>query len=299
MRKVVFMKYDQGELDTQYNNREQRPGDGFSLFVENCQQLSCKARSSLNSVLDVVSGPNPSERLDIFMPAKARDAPVNVFFHGGYWRASSKEDFSYVALGSVPAGVVTVVVNYDLIPNVAMDELIRQCQRSVIWTFRNIRKYGGDPLQIYISGHSAGAHIVSMLMTTCWNEFDSGLPPEMFAGACAISGIYDLEPVRRSFLNATLELTERDVAAFSSIRLAPPARCPLLCAVGANESAEFIRQSGTFARRWGECGLPIQYEIVPGKDHFSIREDLSDPAAPMSKLMLGHMQAALQHSREV
>jgi len=293
MRRPAYLQLGQEALDREYNNREQRPGGGFEAFVERCKRRSADARSDLTCALDISFGPDLEERLDIFMPDAVLDAPVNIFFHGGYWRASTKEDFSYVAFGGIPAGIMTVVVNYGLIPSVTMAELIAQCQRSVVWIYSNIRKFGGDPSKLYLSGHSAGAHIVSMLMCTKWSDLRQDLPADLIKGACAISGIYDLEPVRRSFLNKTLGFSDADVTGFSSVALTPVVRCPLLCAVGGDESSEFIRQTEEFAERWQAHNLDIDMHVLAGKDHFSIREDLGDPGAPMNVLMIKHLEQAL------
>lgn len=293
MRRPAYLQFSEEALNREYNNREQRPGGEFEAFVERCKRRSADARFDLKCTLDISFGLDGEERLDIFMPDAALDAPVNIFFHGGYWRASKKEDFSYVAFGGVPAGVVTVVVNYGLIPSVTMAELIDQCRRSVVWTYLNIHKYGGDPSKLYLSGHSAGSHIVSMLMCRKWGCLDRGFPANLIKGACAISGVYDLDPVRRTFLNKTLNFTDADVAGFSSVSLTPVVRCPLLCAVGGDESSEFIRQTKEFAARWQTHNLAVDTHVLAGKDHFSIREDLGDPGAPMNALMLKHLQHAL------
>lgn len=294
MSRRAYMRYSEEALNRQYNNREQRPDGAFEAFVRCCQARSANARSELACALDISFGPDSDERLDIFMPELRGDAPVNIFFHGGYWRASTKEDFSYVAFGGIPNGVMTVVVNYGLIPRVSMGGLIDQCRRAVAWTYRNIGAHGGDPTRLYISGHSAGAHIVSMLLSTDWQTFDSGLAPNLIKGACAISGIYDLDPVRRTFLNKILQFTDDDVMQFSTIALKPVIRCPLLCAVGGDESSEFIRQTQDFAEQWLAHGMPVDLSILPGKDHFSIREDLGSPDAPMTALMLEHLRRTVR-----
>lgn len=289
MAELVYGRFTAEALDREYNNRAQRPGAGFDAFVAQCQQQSEAARTGLKCAIDVAFGPDPEERLDIFMPANARNAPVNIFFHGGFWRASTKEDFSYVALGSVPEGYVTVVVNYGLIPSITMAALIDQCRRALAWTHANVGDHGGDPAKLCLSGHSAGGHIVAMLMATRWDW----LPARPFRAACAISGIYELEPVRRSFLNRTLALGDDEVAAFSPIALAPQVRCPLLCAVGGVESSEFLRQNREFADAWRARGVPTETMVLPGKDHFGIREDLGTPQGAMNRAMLDHFRRAL------
>jgi arylformamidase len=277
-------------LDRQYNNRAQRPGAAFDAFVERCRSLSETARSTVKCALDVSFGPGPGDTLDVFMTDANAPAPVNIFFHGGYWRAFSKDDFSYVASGFSPEGVITIVVDYELVPSVTLNTLIEQCRRAVLWSKQHIIEYGGDPNQIYLSGHSAGAHIVAMLLSTAWPSEVGG----SIKGACAMSGIFDLEPVRRSFINETLSFGDDEVAHFSPIALSPQARLPLMCAVGAEESSEFIRQNRDFSERWRSLGMDIDMRVVEDRDHFSIREDLSVPDAPMTQLMTEHLRASMR-----
>ncbi|MSP90051.1 MAG: alpha/beta hydrolase [Alphaproteobacteria bacterium] len=287
----AYLDLNQEALDREYNNRAQRPGPEFDAFMARCAADSAEARHILPCALDIPYGPSAEETLDVFTPAGAKGAPVNIFFHGGYWRAFNKSEFSYVALGPAQRGIVTVVVNYALIPAATMATLIDQCRRAVLWAARHIGAYGGDLDRLYLSGHSAGGHIVAMLLA---QDAAVELPRAAIAGACAISGVYELEPVRRCFLNKTLGFTDEDIAHFSPRTLAPTLRCPLLVAVGARESAEFLRQSRDFAATWKASYGRIETAIISDKDHFSIRTDLSDPNAPMTALMLDHLNRALQ-----
>jgi arylformamidase len=287
----AYLDLSQEALDREYNNRAQRPGPAFDAFMARCAADSAEARKVLPCALDISYGSSTDEALDVFTPAGAMGAPVNIFFHGGYWRAFDKSEFSYVALGPAQRGIVTVVVNYALIPSVTMATLIDQCRRAVVWAARNIAAYGGDPKRLYLSGHSAGGHIVAMLLA---QDMAIELPRATLKGACAISGVYELDPIRRCFLNRTLGFVDEDLFRFSPRTLAPTLYCPLLIAVGARESAEFLRQSREFAAAWAVPHGGIETAVVPDKDHFSIRTDLSDPDAPMTALMLDHLSRALQ-----
>jgi arylformamidase len=98
-----------------------------------------------------------------------------------------------------------VVINYALIPTVDMDELVRQCRASIAWVWRHADSFNGDPGRLFVSGHSAGGHLVAMLMATDWPAF--GAPADVLKGGCGISGLYDLEPIRLCYRNDVLALT--------------------------------------------------------------------------------------------
>jgi arylformamidase len=284
MSRPVFRQYDQAALDREYDNR--RKVAAFPEWLARYTRQSEVARKELDCRLDVAYGPTAGERLDVF-PAGSR-APINVFVHGGYWRSLDKAEFDYVARAFVPAGVASVVVNYALVPTVTMDELVRQCRAAVAWVYRNAASFGGDPDRLYVSGHSAGGHLVAMLMATDWRAF-AGLPADVVKGGAGISGLYDLEPIRLCYLNETLSLTPEDARRNSPMLLPAPARGALLLALGGEEGPEYHRQSDDLAAAWRHDGLAIDVLDMPGEDHFSIVAQLESPASALSRAILRQM----------
>jgi arylformamidase len=280
MSAPIFRGYDRAGLDREYDNQNKMPGFDFAGFLAHCNARSEAARGQHDCMLDVAYGNSPAERLDIFR-ASEPNAPVHVFFHGGYWRMLDKKDFSYIAEGIVPHGVTLVVVNYALLPGVDMGTLLAQCQRSLHWVAANIARYGGDPRQITVSGHSAGGHIVGMMLA-------SATMPAL-RHACAISGIFDLEPIRLCFLNDTLMLTAEDVRAYSPCRRPRLQWCPLTVVVGEREGDEYLRQASEFSQAWsGDADHP-RLLVLPDVDHFSARALLGDAGSQMVALALGKM----------
>lgn len=287
MGHAVFGNYDRAALDREYDNRAKvTDADSYS---ERFGQLSIRARATLPARLDVAYGPSPAERLDVFTVPGAARAPVNVFYHGGYWKARDKADFDFVALGLQPSGVVTVVVNYALIPAVGMDELVRQCRAALAWVWLNAARWGADRDHLYVSGHSAGGHLVAMLMATDWVAFDSALPVDPIKGGCGISGLYDLEPIRLCFLNDDLHLSEREAARNSPVRLERRSRGALLLPVGALEGPEYLRQTQDLARSWAATTPAPEVMVMPDVDHFSIVAQLADPASSLSSAIQRQM----------
>lgn len=287
----IYRHYDQAGLDREYDNRTKEPGYDFAGFLARCAAHSARARQTLAAHLDVGFGPSASDTLDIFPGAGAQPTPVEVFFHGGYWRMGHKDDFDYVALGLVPHGVTTVIVNYALIPTVTMDELVEQCRRALGWVAGNIARYGGDPDRIHIFGHSAGAQLAAMMMATDWRQRAHAISSEPFNSAVAVSGIYDLEPVRLCFLNSILRLTAADAARNSPMRLVPKVRVQLTLAVGDREGDEYLRQTQDFADAWRAHGVACEVVVRAATNHFDIREQWCDPNSEMTELVLRHMRA--------
>jgi arylformamidase len=282
---ALYRGYDRAGLDREYDNRTKVPGFDFAAFLAQCADRNARALAACQHQLDVPYGQSAAERLDIF-PAGKPAAPVHVFFHGGYWRLLDKKDFSYVASGLVPHGVTTVIVNYALMPGVRMDDLLEQCRRSIDWVFAHIAGYGGDPQQVSVSGHSAGGHIAAMMMATDWSARGRHAPARPFTHVCAISGIFDLEPIRLCFLNDTLRMTAAEAARNSPIALAPRVDCPLDIVVGDREGDEYLRQSREFGQAWTTRDRTPGLVVMRDTDHFSIRAALGDPDSEMVALAL-------------
>ncbi|MGE0798583.1 MAG: alpha/beta hydrolase [Lautropia sp.] len=287
MAPTIFRDYDQAALDAQYDNRAKVPE--FPAYLERFRSRSAAARERFATTarLDVAVGETPIERVDIFPAPPAADgrpAPVLVFLHGGYWLMLDKQDFSFVANGFAPHGITTVIVNYALIPSVRMDELVRQCRQATAWTLANAATFGGDPARVAVSGHSAGGHLTAMVGATDWARFTA---PRVAApvtqrpiAGYALSGLHDLVPISRCYLQQNLQLTEREVADNSPVRLPPPAAGAWIAIVGGKEGPEYERQSRDLAASWGTVASA---EIAAGHDHFSIMMALDDPQDPLTR----------------
>jgi len=262
-------------LDAQYNNRARIPE--HRAILERWAQTSAAARARLACRLDVPYGSAESERLDIF-PARGPDAPVLVYIHGGYWRALDKRDQSFVAPPFVDAGAMVVLPNHALCPAITLEALVLQLVAAVAWVHRHAREYGGDPAHIVVAGHSAGGHLAALLLCCDWPAVGADLPGGLLRSALSISGVFDLEPLRRApFLAADLRLDRATAHRLSPARLPRPAGT-LVAVVGGDESEEFLRQNALIRKAWRRAAVPV-CESVPGKHHMDVLIDLADPEA--------------------
>ena len=268
---------DRAFLSREYNNRELVPDHG--QFFARWAEHSARARATMTCYLDREYGPAPGEKLDIF-PARKGDGSVLMFIHGGYWRSLDKRDFAYLAPAWVDAGVSLVVVNYDLCPRVTIEEIVRQMLRASAWLYHHAEEYGMDEERLFVSGHSAGAHLTAMMMAALWPVLDARLPRDLFKGGLAISGIYDLRPmVMVDFLNTDLRLDEAAALKVSPAFLPPATRAPVYTCVGGIESSEFKRQNALLAQRWRSA---VAGDIpMPGHHHFSVVDELANPASAL------------------
>ncbi len=260
--------------DAQYNNRARVPE--AQAILREWDERSAAARSGMHCVLDIPYGEHPSERLDVFTPTKAK-SPVLVYIHGGYWRALSKSAQSFIAAPFVDAGAMVVLPGYALCPAVRVDDIVMQMVRAVTWVWRHAAEHGGDPSHIVMAGHSAGGQLAAMMLACEWHRVAPDLPAHVVHGALAISGVFDLEPLRHApFLAPDLGLTAASARKLSPACMPAPQRPrgPLMAVVGGDESEAFLAQNQLIQRRWGKAAVPV-CETVPGRNHMSVLAELA------------------------
>ncbi len=278
----------QEELDAQYNLRMLFP-EAASLYEAFCARESEKVREDLAHHLDVPFGPTLAEHVDLY-PAGG-GAPILIYVHGGFWALRTSREFGFVARGPVSEGVATVVTNYALCPTVTIDEVVRQTRAAVAWVYRNAHSFGGDPERLHVAGHSAGGHLVAMLLATDW-EGDYGLPAEVIKSATVISGLFDLAPFPYTFLQPKVQLTWDQVHRNSPILHLPGPQSgapPLFVAYGEDETDEFKRQSEDYLWAWKENGLSGGRLVLSGKNHYDVIDGFLDASSPLLSGLLGQM----------
>ncbi len=235
---------------------------------------SREAERSRRCLKNLRWGEQPDETFDYF-PADAADAPLLVFFHGGYWQELSKNESLFAAPDSVENGIAFAAIGYTLAPKATLAAIVDQSRRAIASLHRQAGTLGFDAHRIYAAGSSAGAHLAAMMLVAGW-QADYGLPGTAVAGAILMSGIYDLEPLVGTYIDAALHLTAADAATLSPSRLALGAPVKTIVAWGENETSEFKRQSRTFASKLQMSGFPVSAFEVAGANHFDIVFGLAD-----------------------
>jgi len=279
---AIFQNYDKAGLDAQYNLRA-AVKDAIEHMAE-CARRSGIVRAKIAHTLDVPYGPSHGERANVFPGAKP-GAPILVFVHGGYWQRLDKNDFDYIAEPFAAAGAAVVNVDYTLAPRATMDEIVRQVRAAIAWTWREAKTLNGDAARIHVAGHSAGGHLTAMSALTDWEGFAPGLPAGIVKSALAISGLYELEPVRLTYLNDALRLDAAAARRNSPALFIRKGAAPLTLAVGADETKEFLRHQRDFAAALAKAGLTCEAHEIAGRHHFDVIHDLATPGAKLHELM--------------
>lgn len=260
---MLYRGMDRARLDAAYNNSA--AVENYAAIKLDWSRRSARVRDRRRGHLDLVYGSAPRQRLDLFL-ADDPAAPTLAFIHGGYWQRNDKSEYSFVAEGPLARGFNVAVVEYTLAPDAGMDQIVAEVGLALSWLAAHLSGYGADPVRIYVSGHSAGGHLTAMTI---------GLG--VARGGLAISGLYDLEPIRLSYLNAKLGLDASEARRNSPIAHLPPAAAPLVIAYGTSELPELCRQSVAYASAWIDHGLPSRLLPIEGADHFTVLECLAAP----------------------
>ena len=277
------VEYTPEFVERGYNNRAAVPD--HAVWLARFTASSVEARAALAPKLDLRYGPGPKETLDLFLP-KGDARGTFAFLHGGYWRMLDKSDFSFVVAPFVAQGFAVAVANYDLCPDVSIAAIVDEARHAVTWLAREGAAHGANADRIVVGGHSAGGHLAAMLFATDWAAL--GLAREPIAGAVSLSGVHDLAPMVQFSFNADFKLDTAEAARLSPVFMMPRSRVPLVLAVGADETSEFIRQTRILWDAWPANRPPGARAplIIPDRHHFSVVVDYANPDSELTRATL-------------
>jgi arylformamidase len=269
---ALYRGMDRAQLDAAYNNGAAVPAR--DAIIADWRERSAAVRQKYQGHLDLRYGDSPRERVDLFRAIEP-NTPTLAFIHGGYWQMNDKEDYAFFAEGLLPSGINLAVVEYTLAPTARLDRIVGEVQRAIGWLTERLADYGADPSRLYVAGHSAGGHLTAMAM-----------PLRAVRGGIAISGLFDLEPIRLNYLNEKLGLDTAEAERNSPLLHLPPMAGELIVTYGTSELPELQRQSVDYAQAWVEQGLPGHLLPIDGADHFTILEQLATPDGTLTQALL-------------
>jgi arylformamidase len=266
-----WRKMNQEELDRSLDNGLAVANS--SDIVAGWEQRSADMRMRHADHLDLRYGPRERNRID-FLKARAEQSPTLLFIHGGYWQNRAKEVFTLFAEGPLAHGINVALIGYTLAPDATLDEIVAEIHAGIDFLGQKLPALGGDGKGIVVSGWSAGGHLTAMALSHAGVRAGLG-----------ISGIYELEPIRHSYLNVKLGLDEAASGRNSPMmRTDGPAK-PLSLVAGSAELPLLRKQTADFACYRARHALPVTYEEIPGANHFTIMNEMSAPEGRITTLI--------------
>jgi arylformamidase len=260
----------QKDRDRGLNNGE--AVSGSADIIADWERRSTQTRTRYPDHLDLRYGRRERNRIDFL---KVRDnGPTLLFIHGGYWQHRAKEIFALFAEGPMAYGINVALIGYTLAPNATLDQIVSEIGGGIDFLATQLSALGGDTKGIVVSGWSAGGHLTAMALAH----------PFVRAGI-GISGIYDLEPIRASYLNAKLSLDESMSRRNSPLMQAGGPMKPLSLVVGSGELPLLRKQTADFAAHRARYGLPVTYEEIPGANHFTVMNEMASPMGRITRLI--------------
>ncbi len=260
-----------------------------ALHMDRRARESEAVRASAPCTLDIPYGAGEAETLDIYHP-RGTSIGTLMFIHGGYWQAQDKKNYAFLVPRLADAGITVAIPNHALCPAVRIEDIVMQMVRAGAWLYRNAGGYRAPPGRLYASGTSAGGHLAAMLMAVLWPVYDRALPRKTVRGALCISGLYDVAPiVHVPSVNTNARLTPAAARKVSPLSYPPATDAPVYLSVGGEETEGFREQQRWMRDRWTDV---VEAEIPsPGCNHFTILDQLNDPASALFGAALELMTA--------
>ncbi len=282
----VWLDMDQKELDDAYDQRVYAPNQ--PLVQRRRNAASARAREVLGPPERLAYGPSEIEKLDIYRSKRA-NAPINVFIHGGAWRAGAAKDFCGPAEMFVNAGASFVVPDFLNVDEAggSLFPMVEQVRRAIAFVYRHAARFGGNPQQLYLTSHSSGSHLTGCALTSDWSG--ENLPRDFIKGAVLASGMYDLAPVRLSKRSLYVKFTDAMEQELSAIRHLDRLTAPIVLAYGTEETPEFQRQTRDFFAAVRAAGKPAELLVAEACNHFEVAETLANPYGLLGRAALKQM----------
>jgi arylformamidase len=270
------------DWEVEYNNRARVPEHPqiFARWQRDAATYRDEAAKQGRAEIGLKYGPSPRQTVDLFKPPAGDGAPLAMFVHGGYWRSLDPSSFSQVARGLNARGVAVAVIGYDLCPQVSIGEIIQQTQAACLFLWKRVGR------RMVVSGHSAGGHLAACMVATDWKILDGGAPADLVPAGYAISGLFDLTVLLHLSSNADFRLDEAEARRVSPLFWHVERGRMLDAVVGGDESSEFLRQSKTVADTWRGKGAETRYEPIPGMNHFTVCDAMTDPTSAMTSRLV-------------
>ena len=274
VQKMTWRMMSRAERDAAYNNAAAVAGS--SQIVERWVAASAALRAQRSKHIDLPYGQGERNKWDLF-PGDDPKAPCLVWIHGGYWQMRNRETFSCFAEGVLARGWSAALPGYTLAPAATLTRIVQEIRSALDWLAAEGSAHGiAGP--VALSGWSAGGHLTAMALDH----------PSVRAGL-AIAGIFELGPIRDTYLNERLQLTDEEIATLSPLRLSGVGK-PLAITYGTAELPALMRDSRDYHAHRAQSHLPGPLIPIPNANHFTIMDEMRSPNGALTRAVMRLME---------
>ncbi|PMU23241.1 MULTISPECIES: alpha/beta hydrolase [unclassified Pseudomonas] len=234
--------------------------------------------STFTKTSSLAYGDDPRQKLDIYRPVTALpDAPVVVFFYGGSWNSGSKDDYGFVGEALAARGIVVVIADYRLYPQVRYPLFLQDGAQAVAWVYQHSAEYGGDPRKLYVMGHSSGAYNAAMLALDPQWLAGVGLSPSVFKGWIGLAGPYDFLPIENRDVRPVFFYPDSPPDSQPINHVSQSAPPSLLIASVDDNLVNPKRNTGGLAKKLRAAGVPVEEFYFTRTSHATLVASMSRP----------------------
>ena len=270
------------KIEKSFNPRLSVPN--YKIYLNNSIKKASIAKRYLNGMYDLKYGKSKLQTMDVFFKEKAYKSPIHIFIHGGYWRALDKSYHTHMAVPFVDKNITFFNINYDLCPRVKLSDIKNQIIKAILWINKNSKNFNADNRNIVISGHSAGAHLASLMLSVNWSKF--GIDKSIFRGIALVSGIFNTETVLKLKVNTEIGLSNYEAKLNNPLKLTPKVIIPVVISYGDKEPVLWKKQSRDFINYLKKSGYPCKEVICKNDNHFSLIDTLANIKKKIVKDMI-------------
>lgn len=243
----------------------------------------------------IAYGEGERRQLDVYAPPDAREAPVVVFLYGGSWRGGSRERYAFVGHALAARGIVTVIPDYRVYPEVKYPDFLADSAQAVTWALREAAAHGGDPQRVFVMGHSAGGYNAAMLaLDARWLEA-AGSSPAALAGWIGLAGAYEFLPILNPRVKPVFHHPDTPADSQPIVHASAASPPALLISAAQDLLVDPRRNTGAMARKLRAAGVSVIERYYDRVGHSTLIGSLSPPLrgfAPTLEEVVGFVKGS-------
>jgi acetyl esterase/lipase len=242
--------------------------------------------NTYHKVADVAYGADPRQKLDVYAPLNTtRPAPVVVFFYGGNWNSGARNDYQFIGEALASRGMVAVLADYRLYPQVRYPSFVEDSACAVAWTLKEVQRYGGNPKRVYLMGHSAGAYNAAMVALDPRWLAAYGLTPAAVRGWIGLAGPYDFIPITNEATRPVFLYPDTPPDSQPINHVSASAPSTLLIASKKDKLVNPIRNTGGLAVKLRTVGVAVTEIYFDKTSHQTLIAAISWPLRGLAPVL--------------